>query len=249
MYTEDRERQGMFDAIDGGGFNDKLGPDLDIAIRHGFIKKVFTIVAAQLALTALIALPFQIFHNEAVQFLGGGGSVLVWIVLAVTFGLMCYMSCYPQVGRKYPTNYLILGGITVGFGILTGIITLQYTAVSVIMVAATTAAITAGLTFFAMQTKYDFTGFGPYLFAACLGLMIFGFILMFFHSQIARTIYSVCGAILFSFYIIYDVQLIVGGNNKKHEFGVDDYVFAAINLYVDIINLFLYLLELFGERR
>ena len=47
----------------------------------------------------------------------------------------------------------------------------------------------------------------------------------------------------------YDTQLIVGGAHKKHQFGVDDYVFAALNIYLDIINLFLLLLQLLQDRR
>jgi len=245
MY-DNSESQGIFDQ---GNHNQKLTPYVDVNIRHGFIKKVFSIVGAQLLLTSLIALPFQVFHAQAVQFIGGGGGILVWIALALTMGLVCYMTCKPEAGRHYPTNYYLLGGITVGFGILVGVICLQYTGQSVLIVTFMTAAITFSLTAFATQTKYDFTGFGPYLFAAMVGLFIFGFILMFVHSQLAHTIYAGCGALLFSFYIIYDVQLIVGGDNKKHEFGVDDYVFAALHLYLDIINLFLYLLELFGDRR
>lgn len=183
------------------------------------------------------------------HFVQGTGSALVLVVMAFTMGLICYMSCKPEAGRNYPTNYCLLGGITVGFGVMVGVICLQYTGESVIMVTFMTAGITFALALFATQTKYDFTGAGPYLFAVLVGLTIFGFILMFIQSTIAHTIYAAIGAILFSFYIIYDIQLIVGGNNKKHEFGIDDYVFAALTLYVDIINLFIKLLELFGDRR
>lgn len=61
--------------------------------------------------------------------------------------------------------------------------------------------------------------------------------------------YSGASALLFSMYIVYDVQLIVGGKHKQHQFSLDDYCFAALNIYLDIINLFLHLLRLFGERR
>merc|ERR1719198_1558127 len=101
-----------------------------------------------------------------------------------------------------------------------------------------------------MTTKTDFTGFGPYLFAALLGLILMSFLCMFFpYSPMMQKVMAGFGAILFSFYIVYDTQLICGGKHKKHQFGVDDYVFAALNIYLDIINLFLYLLSLFGDRR
>ncbi len=45
------------------------------------------------------------------------------------------------------------------------------------------------------------------------------------------------------------MQLVVGGKHNKYRIGVDDYVFAALNIYLDIINLFLYLLQLLSDRR
>merc|ERR1719326_1064404 len=116
--------------------------------------------------------------------------------------------------------------------------------------AALTTGIFIGLSAYAFTTKSDFTGAGPYLFAALMGISLFGLVLIIFPAgAMMHKIYAGLGALLFSFYIVYDTQLIVGGNHKKHQFSVDDYVFAALNLYLDIINLFLYLLSLFGDRR
>merc|ERR1712048_1175789 len=87
----------------------------------------------------------------------------------------------------------------------------------------------------------DFTGMGPYLMAALLGLIVFGFSIMVFSWIVpglystAHLIYAALGAVLFSFYIVYDTQLIVGGRHKKHQFSVDDYALAALNLFLDII--------------
>ena len=54
------------------------------------------------------------------------------------------------------------------------------------------------------------------------------------------------GLVLFSIYLIYDIQLIVG--NKSHQFGEDDYILAALNLYLDIISLFIRILSIVGEK-
>lgn len=54
------------------------------------------------------------------------------------------------------------------------------------------------------------------------------------------------GLIVFCIYLIYDVQLIVGKNNIK--FSEDDYILAAINLYVDIIAIFIRILAIVGTR-
>merc|ERR1719254_371347 len=110
------------------------------------------------------------------------------------------------------------------------------------------------LTTYACLTKTDFTGLGPYLVCALLGLIAFGFVALlvsFFCAScysLMSVIYAGVGAVLFSMYIVYDTQLIVGGRHKKHQFSVDDFAFAALNLFLDIINLFLMLLSLFGSR-
>uniref|UniRef100_A0A0G4IDM6 Uncharacterized protein n=1 Tax=Chromera velia CCMP2878 TaxID=1169474 RepID=A0A0G4IDM6_9ALVE len=141
-------------------------------------------------------------------------------------------------------------------GLLVGVTSSYYTQASVLLAFIATAGITIGMTMLAFFTKIDFTKYGAYLAAALLGLMVMGLILMitswftaFKNLQFAYKIYAALGAILFSFYIVYDTQLIVGGKHHQHQFSVDDYVFAALNIYLDIINLFIYLLRLFGERR
>lgn len=48
-------------------------------------------------------------------------------------------------------------------------------------------------------------------------------------------------------YIIYDTQLIVG--NKENKYTIDDYIFAAMALYIDIIRMFIYILRILGSRR
>ena len=62
-------------------------------------------------------------------------------------------------------------------------------------------------------------------------------------------IYSVGGAVLFSFYIIYDTQLLIGGNNRRIQYTTNDFALASINLYLDVVNLFLFLLDLMSGNR
>ena len=134
-----------------------------------------------------------------------------------------------------------------------GTICLFYEAEVVWLALLMTVGVTAGLTVFACQTKWDITGTGGFLFAALWALMLFGFILLFIPSvngaRMSTTykVYAGLGVLIFSVFIVYDTQLIMGGKHKKHSFGVDDYCFAALNLYLDIINLFLYLLALLGS--
>ena len=58
-------------------------------------------------------------------------------------------------------------------------------------------------------------------------------------------VYGSIGALIFSLYIVYDTQLMMGG---KHKYALDpeEYIFASLNLYLDIINLFMYILMIVG---
>ena len=108
-----------------------------------------------------------------------------------------------------------------------------------------TAVICFALTMFALQTKYDFTGMGTYLFIAVIVLMLFGILTIFFHDRIVIIVYSSFGALLFSFYLVYDTQLMLGGNHKV-SISPEEYIFASLNLYLDIVNIFIYILTIIG---
>merc|ERR1719478_382830 len=99
--------------------------------------------------------------------------------LAVTIGAMCVFMCQPALMRSSPTNYIILFIFTLAESVLVGFICIQYTKESLLLVLGVTALVVFGLTLFACQTTYDFTGFGPYLFAAMLVLIAGSFCMMF----------------------------------------------------------------------
>jgi FtsH-binding integral membrane protein len=60
-------------------------------------------------------------------------------------------------------------------------------------------------------------------------------------------LYGLAGACLFSFYLAYHTKLIVAGKHAKYQMNETDYVFGAMTLYNDIINMFVYLLRVIGE--
>lgn len=228
---------------------DFLDEKYDIEVRHGFLRKVFSIVGIQLAVTALIAAPFCMEDNRAAMQWVVANQGLVIFCGFLPLIMILLLICNPQWLRKYPHNYIFLTILTLCMGLSVGVQCLRFTTSSIMMVFGMTAVIVVGLAAFAIQTKIDFSGMAPYLFAFMLGLMVFGLVMMFFPSALMERIYCTCGAILFSFYIIYDVQMIVGGQHHQAKVSVDDYAFAALTLYLDIVNLFLFLLRLFAEDR
>lgn len=71
---------------------------------------------------------------------------------------------------------------------------------------------------------------------------------MFDCFRVAIIMYGSAGALIFSLYIVYDTQLMMGGNHK-YSLSPEEYIFAALNLYLDIINLFLYILTIIGAAK
>lgn len=101
------------------------------------------------------------------------------------------------------------------------------------------------LTIFAIQTKIDFTTCGGVLLIAGVLFIIFTIVVMFFPSHTLIYIQASIGVALFSLYLIYDTQLMMGGD-RKNFISPEDYIFAALSIYLDIVNIFLYILVLLG---
>jgi len=118
----------------------------------------------------------------------------------------------------------------------------------VLLAVGITAAVCLALTLFAWQTKYDFTMMGGILIACMVVFLIFGIVAMFIKTKIITLVYASIGALLFSVYLIYDTQLMMGGEHK-YSISPEEYIFAALNLYLDIINIFMYILTIIGASR
>ena len=222
------------------GFSNKI-------IRDGFIRKVLGIVLCQLLVTSCICALFM--YNKSVNnFVGTSDSTILYVFAVISmFVSVILISCCKNLRESYPTNYIILGVFTLSTAYTLGIVVAKTNTLLVMEAALCTIFLTLSLIIYSFQTKYDFTGMGTYLYTALMCIMLMGIISCFIHDNTYNYIYSGLGVILFSFYIVYDMQLIIGGKNKKHEFTPDDYVFAAMSLYLDIVNLFLDILSILNR--
>jgi FtsH-binding integral membrane protein len=114
---------------------------------------------------------------------------------------------------------------------------------SVLMAVGITAAVFVSLTVFTFQSKIDFSFLGAGLFVVLLIFIFFGLgMAIFGASPQLQYFYALAGTIIFSLYIVFDTWLI------SAKLGPDEYIFAAITLYLDIINLFVYVLQLVARR-
>lgn len=209
-------------------------------VRHDFIKKVFGIVAMQLLAT--FSFVATCYNVTAIRTFLSANLVLLYVAIALFVASMLVVACFPSLMAKKRNAIILTSIVTVCMAINVSYVTLTYAAFEITIAAGITAVLVVGLVLFAFQTKYDFTSWIWYMFPVMLGLMIAGILLIFFPSKIASIIYAALGAILISIYLVIDIQLTVGG--KKHEWTIDDYIVAALMIYLDIINLFLYILRL-----
>lgn len=161
---------------------------------------------------------------------------------------MVCMACCESVRRKTPLNFIFLFLFTVAESFLLGMVAGQYEANEVLMAVGITAAVALGLTLFALQTKWDFTMCGGVLVACLVVFIIFGFVAIFVAGSVIHMVYASLGALLFSVYLVYDTQLMMGGSHK-YSISPEEYIFAALNLYLDIINIFMYILAIIGLSR
>ena len=217
----------------------------DPQTRLGFIRKVYGILTAQLGFTAFFVVFVMNASNDFKVALFNPSLMIAVIVLYISS--ICALACC-GFDKKVPMNYILLTIFTVCVSYIVSLSTLRYPAEIVIEAAFLTAAMTLAITVYAMTTKTDFTIFGPLMFILGFVFCVAGLLSFAFGPQM-HLAYACIGVILFSFYLLIDTQMIIGGKNRKYKIDADSYILASVALYLDIINIFLYLLSILGGGR
>jgi len=237
----------------GTSFSDK-------AIRMRFVRKVYSILLIQLAVTTGIVALFILSPIRGLMCAEGtssldqrcvhnGSAMVLYIVSYVVFIVTYFaIACCERVRKRSPGNIIAISIFTLSLSLLVSTICLFHDVTWVLMAMGITAALCLGLTLFSFQTKIDFTGLGPYLFIACWCLFIFGIMAIIFSStgnNVLYTVYSSLMALLFSMFLVYDTQRIMGG--KKHSISPEEHIFASITIYIDVVYIFLAILGIGGR--
>jgi len=218
-------------------------------IRLAFVRKVYAVLAIQLLLTAAIAGPIAVQNRTWL-------TRHSWLALTAVFlSLLCwiFLACFRRLVRRHPWVFLLV--ITTAKGVLAGFFSARYTWQSALLALLATGIIFVGMTVYAWTTKTDFTGYAPYFAGAFLVFLAFGLILFLLSIFGVRVnwlfvILDIFGAFLFTAYIVFDTQRILGEwGGHEIQFSIDDWAFASIALYRDIIQIYRHLLRLFGRRR
>nr|CAD7461271.1 unnamed protein product [Timema tahoe] len=143
--------------------------------------------------------------------------------------LVTHMHCFVHAsGREHQT-------FVQAYAI--GVVLTFYDQVIVLQALVLTLSVVAGLSAFTFQTKRDFSFLGYGLFGGLMLLMVAGIMQLFLGSSVLELVISLAGAFLFAIFIVYDTQMLM------KTLSPEEYILATINLYLDIVNLFLYILR------
>lgn len=225
----------------------------DRDIRMNFVRKVYAILGVQLLITSCCVL-IPMYNQAMFEFMvrpGPGVGVLIGAIIGQIF-TSCALICCRSLSRTVPINYILLGIFTLCESYMVAFIAAHYAPHVVVAAAFSTAGVTAAISVYAWTTKNDYTICGPmflvFMFTACivsLWILIFS-LTGAIGFRTGHMILAGFAVIIFSFYLLFDTQLIMGG--KRYEIEIDDYILAAIILYSDIITIFLYMLRIFGGK-
>lgn len=215
------------------------------SIRHGFIRKVYGILMVQISVS-VGAMALVRFHEPTTRFLFLYHEEFSIISVVIFFTSYLGLLCCDAVRRKTPLNFIFLGLFTLAESFMLSMGTLVYDTDTILLAGALTVGVCIVLTIFAFQTCCDFTIIASMLFFFALALMCFGIVDLLVQGRIITLVYSSFGAIVFSLYLIYDTQLMMEGRHK-YSISPEEYIFASLNLYLDVISIFWHILKLVNK--
>ena len=227
--------------------------EIDLGLK-AYMNKVYSFMAVGLALTGVIAhltstMAFDFRTNTMTAF-GNAiyGSPLAFVIMLAPLGFIIALNM-GIAKMKESTVQVLFWAFAAVMGLSLSSIFIQYTGESVARVFFISAGAFGALSLYGYTTKKDLTGWGSFLFIGLIGILIASIVNIFVASSALQFGISVIGVLVFAGLTAYDTQRIKamyfdnsGQEGKKA-------IMGALTLYLDFINLFIMLIQLFGQRR
>jgi protein lifeguard len=221
-----------------------MRPDNNIDLqRQQFVKKVYDCLSYQFMATAVVvgfvycSLPLQFWLLQNSGFVLG-------MVLLLTFVPQIVLHISKHHAQIYPNNYLLLGAFTLGISLSLSF-SLIYVSPAIIFEATIMTTVTSmALSYYAQKTSVKSSSYELFLFPILISLIFGGFLNILLASPILDFMLSVVGVGVFSLYIVYDTQELT---QKSNEFGDDKVILTTMNLYLDVVNLFIKIVKILNE--
>jgi FtsH-binding integral membrane protein len=180
-----------------------------------------------------------------------GYSILGMVVAFAPLAVLLF-SGFAMKNQNPRSASMVYWTVVSLIGASLGVVALRYTGTSIASTFLITATAFGGLSLFGYTTKKNLTGMGSFLIMGVWGLLIAGLVNIFLQSSMMQFIISVLGVLIFAGLTAYDTQRL---KMQYYELGGDQFAmgiatsYGALSLYLDFINMFQFLLALFGDRR
>ncbi len=239
------------------------GSRVDVTIDQGlraYMLKVYNLMAAGLAITGVAAYAMftgSVVTNEAGDITGLTalgqsvfGSPLKWVLMFAPLAVVFFLS-FRIERMSVSAAQATFWGYAALVGLSLSTVFMVYTQESIVQVFFITAASFGALSLFGYTTKRDLSGMGSFLFMGLIGVVLASIVNIFLGSSALAFAISVIGVLVFAGLTAYDTQQI-----KEMYYEGDGTavmgrkaIMGALRLYLDFINMFMFMLQFFGDRR
>ncbi|MEQ8746180.1 Bax inhibitor-1/YccA family protein [Pyruvatibacter sp.] len=218
--------------------------DIDAGLRS-YMLRVYNYMAGGVLLSAVVAY----FAAASGLYMSIAQTPLIWVVMLAPLGMVFFLS-FRIHKMSVGTAQISFWAFAALMGLSLSYILLAFTGASVVQVFLITSAMFGSLSLWGYTTKRDISGWGSFLFMGLIGIIIAMIVNIFLASSALQFAISVIGVLVFAGLTAYDTQQI------KEMYDVNDdgtvsgrkAIMGALRLYLDFINLFIMLMQLFGNR-
>jgi len=222
----------------------------DAGLRS-YMLSVYNYMASGVLLTGIVAMLFAPYAREVlISASGQGMSPIGWIVMLSPLAIVFAMS-FGMNRMATGTLQILFWAFAALMGLSMSTLFLAYTGVSIAQTFFATAAAYLGLSLYGYTTKRDLSGMGTFLIMGVVGILVAMLVNMFLQSSAMALAISAIGVLLFAGLTAYDTQRIksmyayVAGSDMMGRV----VIMGALSLYLDFINMFMFLLQFMGQRR
>ncbi len=219
-------------------------------VQAAFISKVYGWMSCALVITAAVAMWAVSTPSVINLIFPGTSNIPFYVLIAAEFGAVIYLSA--RIDRMSAETagivfllYAVLNGLTLSM------VFLIYTSSSIASTFLVTALTFGVMSAYGYMTKRDLTSIGNMAFMALIGLIIASVVNMFMQSEMMYWIITYAGVLIFVALTAYDTQKIkrMAAFDDNQEVSKKKSIIGALTLYLDFVNLFLYLLRFLGDRK
>lgn len=215
----------------------------DVSEVNGFLSKMYGYMGLAVLVSAIAAfLTMTVFRAAVMQM----PTALMWIILIIPFGLSMGISF--KATRNPTAGFVMLMILAIIYGFEFALLAGFYTGAQIGTAFLSSAAVFGSMAIFGTFTKRDLNNVGSYMGAALIGLLVAMLVNMFLRNSVATFVFSIIGVVIFTGLTAYDAQKMKSiYNNYGSQASTNGLaVLGALQLYLDFINIFLFLLQIFG---